>query len=151
MSKFDWVAVKLELLKASMVTVALFRSPAALVMVPRRQVRKLNSQFDHLGDPAEVVVHPDDAAAAGVDDGEPVTVRSARGELVGVARVDPAVRRGAVSIPHGHQAANVNRLTDKDDIDPITGMARYSGIPVTLRRADSGRGNDDSPGGARRR
>jgi len=43
------------------------------------------------------------------------------------------VRRGAVSIPHGHAgAANVNRLTDKDDIDPITGMAHYSGIPVSV-------------------
>jgi anaerobic selenocysteine-containing dehydrogenase len=103
-----------------------------LVMVPRRQVRKLNSQFDYLGDPAEVVVHPDDAAAAGVVDGAPVTVRSTRGELVGVARVDAAVRRGAVSVPHGHEAANVNRLTDKDDIDPVTGMAHYSGIPITL-------------------
>jgi anaerobic selenocysteine-containing dehydrogenase len=104
-------------------------------MVPRRQVRKLNSQFGYLGDPAEVVVHPDDATAAGVADGAPVTVRSTRGELVGVARVDPAVRRGAVSVPHGHEAANVNRLTDKDDIDPVTGMAHYSGIPVTLHPA----------------
>ena len=35
-------------------------------------------------------------------------------------------------MPHGHQGANVNRLTDKDAIDPPTGMALYSGIPVTL-------------------
>jgi hypothetical protein len=37
-----------------------------------------------------------------------------------------------VSIPHGHQGANVNRLTSKDEIDLPTGMARYSGVPVTL-------------------
>ena len=27
----------------------------------------------------------------------------------------------------------MNRLTDSDDIDRTTGMAHYSGVPVTLR------------------
>jgi hypothetical protein len=40
-----------------------------------------------------------------------------------------------VSIPHGHHDANVNRLTNKDDIDTVTGMVRYSGIPVSLHPA----------------
>jgi hypothetical protein len=31
----------------------------------------------------------------------------------------------------------VNWLTDADDIDRTTGMAHYSGIPVTLRPAVS--------------
>jgi hypothetical protein len=34
--------------------------------------------------------------------------------------------------PRGHQRANVNQLTSKDALDPITGMALYSSIPVTL-------------------
>jgi anaerobic selenocysteine-containing dehydrogenase len=109
--------------------------PAPLVLVPRRQVRRLNSQFGYLDEPAEIVVHPDDAAAAGVADGEPVAVRTGRGELVGVAKVDESVRRGAVSVPHAHEGANVNRLTDKDDLDLLTGMAHYSGFPVTLHPA----------------
>jgi anaerobic selenocysteine-containing dehydrogenase len=117
---------------------AALAAPAPLVLVPRRQVRHLNSQFDDLGEIADVVVHPDDAAAAGVIDGAPVVVRSERGEMVGVARVDPSVRRGAVSVPHGHQRANVNRLTDSDDIDPVTGMAHYSGVPVSLHAAPGG-------------
>jgi anaerobic selenocysteine-containing dehydrogenase len=107
--------------------------PAALVLLPRRQARHLNSQFDCLGELAEVVLHPDDARRAGVVAGEQVVVRSAHGEVVGVARVDPALRAGAVSIPHGHQLANVNRLTGKDEIDLVTGMARYSGVPVTVQ------------------
>jgi anaerobic selenocysteine-containing dehydrogenase len=107
--------------------------PADLVFVPRRQRTRLNSQFEYLGAPAEVLVHPDDAALAGVVDGNPVTVRSDRGDVVGIACVDSSIRRGAVSIPQGHaHGANVNRLTDKDDIDPVTGMAHYSGVPVTL-------------------
>jgi anaerobic selenocysteine-containing dehydrogenase len=106
--------------------------PAPLVLVPRRQAKHLNSQLDFLGERADVVVHPDDARAAGIVDREAVVVRSERGELVGVARVDASVRRGVVSVPHGHQRANVNALTSKDVVDEPTGMARYSGIAVTL-------------------
>ncbi|PXW35653.1 UNVERIFIED_CONTAM: anaerobic selenocysteine-containing dehydrogenase [Williamsia faeni] len=112
---------------------AALEEPADLVLVPRRQHGKLNSQLGYLGEPAEVLMNPADAAAAGVVHGQQVTVRTATGELTGVAKVDDSIRRGAVSIPHGHPlAANVNRLTDKDQIDLVTGMARYGGFPVTV-------------------
>jgi anaerobic selenocysteine-containing dehydrogenase len=101
-------------------------------LTPRRQMRRLNAQLDFLGEPADVLMHPHDAAAAGVVDGGAVTVRSAHGEMTGVAKVDAALRQGVVSVPHGHVEANVNLLTDKDDIDLVTGMVRYSGIPVSL-------------------
>ena len=114
---------------------AAIATPASLVLVPRRQSRHLNSQLDFLGEVVEVIIHPDDAAAAGLVDGQSVVVRNAQGELVGVAKVDPSVRAGVVSVPHGHQGANVNRLTCKDDIDQPTGMALYSGIPVSLHPA----------------
>lgn len=104
-------------------------------MVPRRQPKKLNGQLDFLGEAPEILINPDDGAVAGVVSGRPVTVRSANGELTGIARVDKSIRRGAVSIPHGHHAANVNRLTNKDDIDVVTGMVRYSGVPVSLHPA----------------
>jgi anaerobic selenocysteine-containing dehydrogenase len=107
-------------------------SPAPLVLVPRRQRRRLNSQLEYLGERPEVSIHPEDAAAAGVVDGAPVIVRSKHGELTGIAKVDASIRRGAVSLPHGHADANVNLLTSKDDIDPVTGMTRYSGVPVSL-------------------
>jgi len=110
-------------------------SPSPLVMVPRRQRKKLNGQLDFLGEAPDILIHPDDGAAAGVVSGQKVTVRSANGELIGIAKVDDSIRRGAVSIPHGHHEANVNRLTNKDDIDVVTGMVRYSGIPVSLHPA----------------
>jgi anaerobic selenocysteine-containing dehydrogenase len=106
--------------------------PASLVLVPRRQMRHLNSQLDFLGEVVEVILHPDDATAAGVVDGQEVVVRSAHGELVGIAKVDASLRAGTVSVPHGHQAVNVNALTSKDDIDLPTGMAHYSGVPVSV-------------------
>lgn len=109
--------------------------PPPLVMVPRRQRKKLNGQLDFLGEPAEILINPDDGAAAGVVSGRPVTVRSANGEITGIAKVDGSMRRGAVSIPHGHHDVNVNRLTNKDDIDVVTGMVRYSGIAVSLHPA----------------
>ena len=111
------------------------QEPAQLVLVPRRQMRRLNAQLAFLGAVAEIVVHPDDAAAAGVSDDQGLIVRSKHGELTGVARVDASVRRGAVSVPHGHAGANVNLLTSKDDIDLVTGMTRYSGVPVSLHPA----------------
>jgi anaerobic selenocysteine-containing dehydrogenase len=114
---------------------AALEPPAPLVMVPRRQRKKLNGQLDFLGEAAEILIHPDDGTAAGVVSGQQVIVRSANGELTGVAKVDDSIRRGAVSIPHGHHEANVNRLTNKDDIDVVTGMVRYSGIPVSLHPA----------------
>jgi hypothetical protein len=49
--------------------------------------------------------------------------------------IDDSIWHGAVSIPHGHHEANVNRLTNKDDIDVATGMVRYSGIAVSLHPA----------------
>jgi len=111
--------------------------PAPLVLIPRRQAKKLNAGLDMLGEQAEVVVHPADAADAGVSDGDPIIVRTPRGELTGVAKVDPNIRRGVISVPHGHHGANVNVLTDKDVIDPVTGMVRYSMVPVEIAPATS--------------
>jgi anaerobic selenocysteine-containing dehydrogenase len=111
---------------------AALEPPPPLVLIPRRQPRKLNAALDFLGETAAVILHPDDAGEAGVIDGQPVVVRTSRGQLTGTAKVDPAIRRGVVSIPHGHHGANVNALTDKDVIDALTGMVRYSGVAVTL-------------------
>ncbi|MFG1929921.1 molybdopterin dinucleotide binding domain-containing protein [Mycobacterium sp. NPDC048908] len=105
------------------------------MLVPRRQLRRLNAQLEFLGETPEIVLNPDDAAAAGVSDAQRLIVRSQHGELTGIARVDASVRRGAVSVPHGHAGANVNVLTSKDDIDVVTGMTRYSAIPVSVHPA----------------
>ena len=119
---------------------------SSLVLVPRRQVRHLNSQLDFLGEVVEVIVHPDDAAAAGVADGEPVVVRSAQGELTGVAKVDRSVRVGVVSVPHGHQGANVNLLTEQgsdrpaDRHDAVLGRSRHPAPGVERFVVREGRG-----------
>jgi len=46
-----------------------------------------------------LVLHPDDAAARGIGDGEPVRVRNDRGDCRLWAAVDPAIRPGVVVAP----------------------------------------------------
>ena len=103
-----------------------------LSLIPRRQRRHLNAQFLYLGSPADVLLHPTDAAAAGIADGQQVIVRSAQGEIVGTAHIEPTIRPGVVSVPHGHEHANVNLLTSIRDVDALTGMTHYSGIRVSV-------------------
>ena len=117
-----------------------------LSLVPRRQRRHLNAYLLFLGDTPDVLLHPSDAAWAGVANGEPVIVRSARGELVGTARLNQNLRPGVVSVPHGFVDANVNQLTTTK-ADPLTGMARYSGIQVTVHPARLERNSINRGGG----
>jgi anaerobic selenocysteine-containing dehydrogenase len=106
--------------------------PQTLSLTPRRQRRHLNAQFLFLGSPADVLLHPTDAAAAGIVDGQQMIVRSSRGEIVGTAHVVATIRPGVVSVPHGHENANVNLLTSTREVDPVTGMTRYSGLQVSV-------------------
>lgn len=106
--------------------------PRPLVLSPRRQVKKLNAQLSFMGEPADVFLHPDTAAAHGIADGQKVRVHNQRGEITVTAKVDPGMRKGVCSIPHGHLHANVNHLTSTDDVDPLGGMALYSGVPIEI-------------------
>jgi formate dehydrogenase len=48
-----------------------------------------------------VEIHPDDALAAGVSDGDLVSVASRTGRIELPARISDAMRRGVVCVPHG--------------------------------------------------
>jgi anaerobic selenocysteine-containing dehydrogenase len=113
-----------------------------VVMIPRRQVRHLNSVLRDVGagprlDEPDVVMHPHDARVAGVGSGDQVVVSSRHGSAVFTARLDAELRVGVVSVPHGWSGtAGVGYLTSAaDDCDPLTGMVRQSGIAVELRPA----------------
>ena len=87
------------------------------------------------GDVAVVRLHPDDARAAGVTDGDEVEVRSEHGALRATVALDPGVRPGVVSVTHGHDGASPGRLTSGlVDVDPLTAMPHASGVPVSLSR-----------------
>ncbi|MCU1483271.1 MAG: putative dehydrogenase [Actinomycetia bacterium] len=102
-----------------------------LVLVNRRDVRRLNSLTYAGGSEAQVRVHPDDAV--GLE--ESVTVTSAHGSITGSLVVDPTLRPGTVSVNHGRAASDVASLTSATvDVDPLTGMPLASGLLVTLTR-----------------
>ena len=109
--------------------------PRPLCYSSRRQRRKFNAQLDFLGEPADIILHPADAGAHGIADKQKVRISTASGQIVLEARIDPGMRRGVASIAHGHLEGNVNVLTSKRQIDPISGMALYSGVPIAIEAA----------------
>ena len=103
-----------------------------LCYISRRQRRKLNASLSFLGSPADIILHPDDAAANGIVHGQKVRVHTSRGEIFLTANVNATIRRGVASIPHGHEVANVNYLTSAEKVDKMTGMVQYTGIPIEV-------------------
>jgi anaerobic selenocysteine-containing dehydrogenase len=103
-----------------------------LRFISRRQRRKLNGSLDFLGSPADIILNPADASYYGIVQGQKVRVFSRRGEIFLTANIDPAIREGVASIPHGHGAANVNYLTDTTEVDPLGGQVIYTGIPIEV-------------------
>jgi anaerobic selenocysteine-containing dehydrogenase len=110
-------------------------SEPGLVLIPRRMPKRFNGRPLATDDRPEVLLHPDDAGAFGISDGDLVEVTSETGSVTVPARLAPTMRAGTVSINHGWAEANVNRLISSRAVDPLTGMPRMSGTAVTLRRA----------------
>ncbi len=106
--------------------------PGSLVLIPRRVVRRMNWQLFRHGDVPDALLHPVDAEACGVVDGDQVKVTTATGSLTLLARVTAAVVPGSVSIVHGFEGANVNSILDRHALDPLSGMAQLSAVPVRV-------------------
>ncbi|MFD8523313.1 molybdopterin oxidoreductase family protein [Streptomyces capillispiralis] len=132
---------------------ALDERPGGLVLVGRRHLRSNNSWMHNVpaltggSNRCTLHLHPEDAEALGVRDGEPVRIKGAGGEVTAPAEVTDVVRRGVVSLPHGwghdrpgtrtrHAAAdpgaNVNQLLDGSLLDPLSGNAVLNGVPVEV-------------------
>jgi anaerobic selenocysteine-containing dehydrogenase len=112
-----------------------------LALIPGRQLRTLNSALRDVAAPGgrldrnTIVLHPADAAAAGIAEGEDVTVHSRFGRCSGECRLDDTMRRGVVHVPHGWNEPGVNFLTsDTVHVDPLTGMPQFTAVPVEVRR-----------------
>jgi ferredoxin-nitrate reductase len=78
-----------------------------------------------------VELHPEDAAAYGIEEGQPVRVESERGSITVPARLD-GDRRGQVFVPfhYAHEAAN--ELT-VDRWDPVSKQPHFKGGTVRVR------------------
>jgi anaerobic selenocysteine-containing dehydrogenase len=72
-----------------------------------------------------VEIHPDDASARGIEDGQPALVRSRRGAVRFIAKVTDRIKPGVVHCSHGWNSANINELTDDRTLDPISGFPPF--------------------------
>jgi hypothetical protein len=51
---------------------------------------------------------------------------------VATLTVDDTVARGHVSFPHGFEPPVGSLISSTEDVDPLTGMVRQSGVPVRI-------------------
>ncbi len=96
-------------------------------------------RFRRLHPRAEIDLHPQDAAALGLEAGEPVRVSSEVGSIVLPANIlgGGEILPGLVQITHGWPGdGNVNRLTFDTITDPISGFPLLTSIPVQLQRVE---------------
>jgi anaerobic selenocysteine-containing dehydrogenase len=132
------------------------RAAEGLLLIGRRHVRSNNSWMHNCPslvkgpDRTALLVHPSDAASRGLVDGASVRVKSRVGEVTAKVKVTDEVMPGVVSLPHGfgHGAAKdtlrvagalpgpgMNSLTDDAVVEPLTGTAVLTGIPVSVEAA----------------
>jgi anaerobic selenocysteine-containing dehydrogenase len=93
------------------------------------------------------LVHPQDAAARDIQDGDMAVVRSRVGTIRIPVSIDENIMPGVISIPHGwghrvdgvglriarqHAGVNTNILTDDYFLDSLSGNAALNGVPVSL-------------------
>jgi anaerobic selenocysteine-containing dehydrogenase len=127
--------------------------PAPLVLIGRRELRSNNSWMHNLeplvkgDDQCTLLVHPDDATRFGLADGGMAEVASAAARARVPVRVTDTMMPGVVSLPHGwghaqpgtamrvaaaHAGVNINRLIPDAEIDPLSGNAVLTAVPVEL-------------------
>ncbi|OPY84592.1 MAG: Acetylene hydratase [Syntrophus sp. PtaU1.Bin208] len=82
------------------------------------------------------MIHPVTAKKYDIIDGELMGVETPRGRIKIKARVTEDIRPGAVSIPHGWAAANVNILLDSRVRDKVSGYITMRGNACRLVKLD---------------
>lgn len=126
------------------------------LLIGRRHLRSNNSWMHNLPalaggtNQCTLRIHPDDAAELGLTDTGTAVVKGPGGELLAPIELEPGLRRGVVSLPHGwghdrggtgqqvasqRPGVNVNQLNDGNRLDPLSGTAVLNGIPVDIAPA----------------
>jgi anaerobic selenocysteine-containing dehydrogenase len=92
-----------------------------------------------------VYIHQQDALARDIRDGDEVIVRTPRGQVVFTARLTEDILQGVVEVnmggggplgPLAWQRANVNELTDPQNIDKISGFPVYKALLCDVIRTE---------------
>jgi anaerobic selenocysteine-containing dehydrogenase len=132
------------------------RPAGGLVLVSRRHVRSNNSWMHNVPELVSgrerctLLIHPDDAARAGLEDGKRARIRSEAGSLVAPVEVSDEMMPGVVCLPHGwghdkpgartgvaseHAGVCNNLLAPGALVDVPSGNAAVNGIPVEVAPA----------------
>ena len=112
-------------------------------LLARKADNFLNSTFANLPgtrameNPALLEIHPSDAAARNVNDGQPVRVFNLRGEIRLIARVTDAVQPGVLGArldwaKHNSDGVNINVLTS-DRLTDMGGGATFYALLVDVQ------------------
>ncbi|MHC8307119.1 molybdopterin oxidoreductase family protein [Pseudomonas sp. PB3P13] len=143
---------------ADLARFAALQAPAAdeLLMIGRRHVRSNNSWMHNYhrlvkGKPRhQLLMHPDDLASRGLNDGQRVRVSSRVGMIEVEVLGSLDMMKGVVSLPHGwgharpgvqmtiassQPGSSANDLTDECQLDELSGNAALNGVPVTVAAA----------------
>ncbi|OYN81082.1 molybdopterin oxidoreductase family protein [Mycolicibacterium sphagni] len=126
-------------------------SEPGFLLIGRRHLRSNNSWMHNLpalsggSNRCTLQIHPDDAARLGLEDMAVVT--GSGGKLEVPVEITDAIRPGVVSLPHGwghtepgtrmrvaarDPGVNVNNLNDGTLLDPLSGTAVLSALPVEV-------------------
>ncbi len=136
---------------------SLAETPPPLVLIGRREMRTVNSWSHNLPSLVKgrvrcvLYIHPTDAEARQIHNGDRVKLTSRVGAVEVPVELTDAVMPGVVSLPHGyghgvpgiqlkvaaeHAGTSMNDLTDPAEIDPLSGTAVLSGVPVAVERCE---------------
>jgi cysteine desulfurase NifS len=94
-----------------------------------------------------VLMNTHDARERGIEDGDRVRISTPRGSVLMRARVAGDIMRGAVDANHAGggplgpaawREANINRLTDLEQYDPISGFPVYKSLLCDVQPAGDG-------------
>ncbi|APV50404.1 dehydrogenase [Betaproteobacteria bacterium GR16-43] len=136
-------------------TALLAETNTELKLVGRRHLRSNNSWMHNshrlTKGPRrdQLWVHPDDAAARGIAEGDQVTLESRVGSVSVTASVTDRVMPRTVCLPHGFGQSHAgirlgnargvagvsyNDVSDEAGVDPASGNAALNALPVTVRK-----------------
>jgi anaerobic selenocysteine-containing dehydrogenase len=126
----------------------------SLVLIGRRHLRSNNSWMHNSErlvkgkSRCTLMIHPEDAATRGLDEGATAVVSSRAGEISLPVELTDSVMPGVVSVPHGwghdrdgvgwstaraHAGVSANDITDDKFVDRLSGTSALSGVRVEVR------------------
>ena len=131
-------------------------SDGALKLIGRRDVRSNNSWMHNSERLVSgkvrctLLMHPQDAGARDLQDGQTVRVASRTGQIDVPLQLSTDMRPGVVCLPHGwghgregvqlrvaraHAGASINDLTDDRSTERVAANAAFSAVPVWVAHA----------------